>query len=129
MNAAYAHVQFPQILSNASWREIATRASTLLLWNGGACSPSFQVAGIKVPCSCPHELLRSSPVGSIASSPDVFQSQVAALRVLVQDPIATPESVSLAWTFIHEHLSAFTDEDREVIGEISQWEIGAVLVR
>ena len=60
---------------------------------------------------------------------DVFQSQVAALRVLVQDPIATPESVSLAWTFIHEHLSAFTDEEREVIGEISQWEIGAVLVR
>ena len=57
---------------------------------------------------------------------DVFQSQVAALRVLVQDPIATPESVSLAWTFIHEHLSAFTDEEREIIGEISQWDIDEI---
>ena len=57
---------------------------------------------------------------------DELQSQVAGLRLLIQDPIATPESVSLDWSSIQEHISAFTDEEREIIGEISQWDIDEI---
>ena len=51
---------------------------------------------------------------------DEIRSQADAIRALTHDPSVTPQSVGLDWSLIDENLSLFSNDEREMMGCISQ---------